>query len=177
MNLKYRRILVGLCATTAVGAAVVLPAVSGADTTSTAAAPAPEVPSAAQLSGLSAAEVTLLNNLSQPKTIVMDPTTGDILSVTANSTATDTSLNPDITHTSGCSGTQACYVTNTVPYANQGFSGDGTSTGSWPRRSGYTSGNWTVEGCWSSSCGPEVGPNSTVTFTSDVTGTSFTIYS
>lgn len=130
---------------------------------------APEVPTQAQLANLTSAEITLLES-GTPVDISLDPTNGDILSV---STAA-----PDISNRGGtCDAGDGCYLTNKVPYANQGFYGSaGTYYGSWPYRSGYTAGNYTVSACWSTNCGPEISPGSKVTFTSDVTGTSFTIY-
>ena len=133
--------------------------------------PTPEVPSAAQTSTLTSAQIQLLNS-GGPIDVVMDPTTGNILSVTSNSVG----FSPDISNHSVCDTGNGCYKTNRVPYADQGFYGSaGTYDGSWPYRSGYSSGNYTVYACWSSACGPDISPGSQISFTSDVTGTSFTI--
>jgi hypothetical protein len=135
-------------------------------------APTSEVPSAAQLAGLSPAELSLLDS-GAPIDVVMDPTTGDIVSVTA----ADDSETPDISNHSICDSGNGCYLTNQTPYADQGFYGSsGTYDGNWPDRSEYTSGNYTVSACWTNGCGVKIGPASHVTLTSDVTGTSFTIY-
>ena len=135
-------------------------------------APTSEVPSPAQLAGLSAAQVSLLDS-GTPINVVMNPTTGDILSVTAaNGVGT-----PDISNHDVCNSGDGCYLTNHPPYADQGFYGSsGTYNGSWPYRSEYTSGNYTVSACWTNGCGPKIGQGSQVTLTSDATGTSFTIY-
>jgi hypothetical protein len=135
-------------------------------------APTSETPSAAQLAGLSAAQVSLLSS-GAAINVVMDPTTGDIVSVNAEGD----SATPDISNHSICDTGDGCYVTNQTPYADEGFYGSsGTYDGNWPDRSEYTSGNYTVSACWTTSCGVKIGPGSHVTFTSDVTGTSFTIY-
>jgi len=135
-------------------------------------APTSEIPSAAQLAGLSAAQVSLLDS-GAPINVVMAPNTGDIVSVTA----ADYTETTDISNHNICDSGNGCYLTNKVPWADQGFYGSsGTYNGNWPYRSGYTSGNHTVSACWTNGCGVEIGPGSEVTFTSDATGTSFTIY-
>ena len=133
---------------------------------------APEVPTAAQMAMLTPAEISLLQSGS-PVDVVLDPSTGDIESVTpASSDVTSAIQNQSI-----CDPGDGCYQTNKVPYANEGFyGGSGTYYGSWPYRSAYSSGNWTVSACWTTRCGLKIAPGSKVTFTSDVTGTSFTIY-
>jgi hypothetical protein len=135
-------------------------------------APIAEVPSASQLATLSQGEVALLNS-GDPIDVVMDPSTGDIDSVAAAAKSAAQISNHDV-----CNSGDGCYATNKVPYADQGFYGTaGTYYGSWAYRSGYSSGNYTVSACWApSSCGVKIGRGSHVTFTSDVTGTSFTIY-
>lgn len=149
-------------------------ALSGLAATSVASSTTAAAPTAAQTATLSAGEVSLLNS-GGPINVVMDPTTGDISSVTA---ATTSGVSEDISNHSVCNTGDGCYETNKTPYADQGFyGGAGTATGSWPDRSGYSSGKWTVSACWSSGCGIEIAPGSSVSFGSDVTGTSFTIYS
>jgi hypothetical protein len=150
-----------------------LTATSGADGQSTPPAATSETPTPAQTADLTPAEITLLNS-GQPINVVMDPTTGDIESVTA---ASGSGAVPAITHRSGiCDSGDGCYKTDQTPYANQGFYGSsGTSTGTWYDRSAYSSGNYTVSACWVSGCGIEIGAGSQVDLTSDVTGTSFTI--
>ncbi len=165
----HRRVLRPiLCAgLIALGTAVEASSVA-ADTPTTAAAP-----TSAQLATLSPSEITLLDS-GQPIDVVMDPTTGDIESVTA---ATSTGARPAISNRSICDSGDGCYSTDRTPYANQGFYGSaGTYSGSWPYRDGYQSGSHTVSACWTTNCGVKISPNSTVSFTSDVTGTSFTIY-
>jgi hypothetical protein len=153
-------------------AVVVAAAATCLATTSDAASPpTAETPTPAQLQSLTPAEVVLLNSGS-PINVLMDPTTGNVLSVTTASSG----ISSDISTHNVCNTGDGCYETNKTPYANQGFYGSaGTSTGSWADRSGYSSGDYTVYGCWTSSCGIEVSPSSSVRFTSDVTGTSFTI--
>jgi hypothetical protein len=153
--------------------AVVVAAAATCLTTSSDAAspPTAETPTPAQLQSLTPAAVTLLNSGS-PINVVMDPTSGDVLSVTAASAG----VRSDISTHNVCDAGNGCYETNKTPYADQGFYGSaGTSTGSWAYRSGYTSGDYTVYGCWASGCGIQISPSSSVSFTSDVTGTSFTI--
>ena len=134
--------------------------------------PTAETPTADQLAGLSQSEVSLLDS-GGAIDVVMDPGTGDIVSVAAAQPGAD----PLISNHNVCNSGDGCYFTNRTPYANQGFYGSaGTYYGSWPYRSGYSSGNYTVSACWTSNCGVKIGPGSRVTFTSDVTGTSFTIY-
>jgi hypothetical protein len=135
-------------------------------------APTREIPSLAQLSALSPAENRLLVS-GTPISVLMDPSTGQILSVT---TAV-TTASPTISNHNVCAAGKGCYETNRTPYADQGFyGGSGSYHGDWLDRSGYTSGAYTVSACWTSGCGVEIGPGSRVTFTSDATGTSFTIY-
>jgi hypothetical protein len=150
----------------ALSLAVLLPAASTAS-----GVPTYSTPTAAQTATLTPDELTLLNS-GQPISVLMDPTTGDILSVTAAGDA-----QPNISHHSVCNTGDGCYKTNDPPYADIGFyGGSGTVNGDWPERSAYWSGKWTVSACWAIQCGPKIGPGSQVTFTSDVTGTSFTIY-
>ncbi len=128
-------------------------------------------PSAAQTATLTPAAIQLLDSGS-PIDVLMDPITGDILSVTGAPAAS-----PAIKQRSGCDIGDGCYFTNMPPLADEGFyGGSGEYTGSWPSRSGYSAGSWTVNACWSGGCGVRIGPGSTVDFTSDVTGTSFTIF-
>jgi hypothetical protein len=135
---------------------------------------APEVPTAAQEATLTPAEVTLLNS-GGAVNVTMDPTTGDILSVSAAVSVSPLVI--DISITDSCPSGYGCYLTDKVPYADEGFHGSaGTEYGTWDYRSGYSSGDYTVSACWSSGCGIEITAGSSVSFTSDVTGTSFTIY-
>jgi hypothetical protein len=108
-----------------------------------------------------------------PVDVLLDPGTGDILSVIAVGSVSA----PDISTRSVCESGDGCYETNRTPYADEGFYGtSGTYYGSWPARSGYSAGRYSVSACWTTSCGPEITAGSKVTFTTDATGTSFTIY-
>lgn len=134
--------------------------------------PTPEVPTAAQLAGLTPAQLSLYQS-GAPVDIVLDPDTGDILSVAP----AETGNTVDISIRAVCDSGDACYKTNKVPYADNGFHGSaGTYTGNWPYRSGYSAGDYSVSACWTTNCGPEITAGSSVVFSSDVTGTSFTIY-
>jgi hypothetical protein len=134
-------------------------------------APTYEAPSPAQLATLSQDEISLLDS-GGPIDVVMDPASGDVLSVTASGSG----ASPDISNHNLCNSGDGCYETNKVPYADEGFYGTaGTYYGSWAYRSGYSSGSYTVSACWTTNCGVKISPGSHVTFTSDVTGTSFTI--
>jgi hypothetical protein len=147
------------------GVTAALPAPTYAD-----APPTYTVPSPAQLAGLTPGELALFTS-GAPQTILMDPTTGDILSVSAAGAL------PAISKHAECDPGNGCYKTNNGNYTDQGFyGGSGTIDGTWHDRSSYSSGNYTVSACWSGGCGVEIGPGSAVTFTSDVTGTSFTIH-
>jgi hypothetical protein len=168
MHPKARVAAALVCALGGGGAVALIPAASSASSAPTAA-----TPMAAQTASLSKTEKTLLAS-NDPKTILMDPLTGDIISVTAGQASGPV---PNISRHSICNTGDGCYFTYHVPYADEGFyGGAGTSYGSWAYRDGYSSGKWTVSACWTSRCGPEIGPNSAVDFTSEVTGTSFTIY-
>lgn len=165
-----------LAALMAVGCAGVVlvpgPAVGATSQTSV------DVPTAAQTATLSTAEKKLLAS-SDPKMIVINPTSGDILSVTMPSTVTVETMSTAISWHGVCEAKNACYFTNKVPYADIGFYGKaGTKYGKWLYRKGYSSGRYTVSACWRGGikCGPRIGPESEVEFTKDVTGSSFTIY-
>jgi hypothetical protein len=161
-----RRLLIATACAGLLSASAALSAASAAGDSSTA-----EDPTPAQLADLSPSEVALLDS-GAPIDVVMDPPTGDIISV-----ATPPSLVPDISNRAVCDNGDGCYLTNKTPYADEGFYGSsGTYYGTWVYRSGYSSGSHTVSACWIGSCGVEISPGSRVTFTSDVTGTSFTIY-
>jgi hypothetical protein len=134
-----------------------------------------DIPTAAQTTTLSATEKTLLAS-SDPKVIVMNPTTGNVLSVT---TPPAQVASPAISLHGVCEAKNACYFTDKTPYADIGFYGNaGTTHGTWLYRKGYSSGRYTVSACWTTGikCGPEIEPDSEVDFTKDVTGSSFTIY-
>lgn len=115
--------------------------------------------------------VDLLSSV--PKTVVLDASTGAVLSVSTRSVA------PLISNRNVCFTGDACYYTGRIPYAHQAFFGSpGTFFGSWPYRSGWFSGNYTTSACWTGACSAfAFGPNTTVSFGGAlVTGTSFTIH-
>lgn len=129
---------------------------------------------------------------STPKEVLIDPNTGTVESVTqlsaseyqallsAAAQASGTSgsgASPDISNHNICTGGDACYYTDHTPYADQGFWGSaGTFNGSWPYRNAFDTGSYTAQACWSSHCTGKWGPNTYISLTSDVTGTSVTIY-
>jgi hypothetical protein len=139
--------------------AVLIPQAAVASSDSGAAATSSQ-PTAGQTATLTPAELTLLDS-SAPQTILMDPETGDILSVSPASASS-----PDIENHGICNTGDGCFFTNEAPYADEGFyDGAGTYHGTWQERSGYSSGKWTASACWTTRCGPKLS-----------TGTSFTIY-
>ncbi|MEU7058122.1 hypothetical protein [Streptomyces sp. NPDC046197] len=110
---------------------------------------------------------------SQPKTVVMDPANGAVLSVSAGI------VRPAISVHNICNSGDGCYYSGRIPYANQGFYGSaGTASGSWPYRSAWDTGGYTASACWVGACSQNrFGPNTYITFNGSlVTGTSFTIY-
>jgi len=119
---------------------------------------------------------------SVPKTVVLDPITGQIISVTAGSIATTSSaITPDISHRNNVCQTTSpvdfCYYGHS-PYANQGFYGSaGTWYNTWYQRYAFETGAYTGHACWNMSiCSQNFGENTYVTFGgSTVTGTSVTI--
>lgn len=109
---------------------------------------------------------------STPKIVVLDATSGNILSV-----STGTSASPLISNDNICYPGDGCYYSGQVPWAHQGFYGSpGTYYGSWPYRSGWHTGRYYASACWVSLCRGPYGPNTTVLFNYLVTGTSFTIH-
>lgn len=145
-------------------------------------APMLTTPSSANASpsATSAGISTVLLESSTPKTIVIDPTTGAILSLTIGVPGDLWSASPDISSGTDCAAGDGCYYTPTVDstYHDRSFYGSpGTFTGSWPRRNAWDSGNYTASVCWVGGCSNTVGPNTYATFGGSlVTGTSFTIY-
>ncbi|MFB7595302.1 hypothetical protein [Streptomyces sp. NPDC056160] len=123
--------------------------------------------------GLSSQEQQLLKS-DTPKTVEIDPATGQILSVEKGST-----FRPAISNHNICNSGDGCYYSGRIPYANQGFYGSaGTFTGNWPYRSGWFTGNYTALACWTAACSQTaLPPNTSATFSGAlVTGTSFRIY-
>jgi hypothetical protein len=112
------------------------------------------------------------------KTVVVDPATGAIISVTAGAHGLP---QPLITEHDTCNGTWVCYESGKVPYANVGFSGSaGTKDGTWDYRDEFATNNYSASACYvsgGSHCTVELGPDTFITFGGDlVTGTSVTIY-
>ncbi|MFF4409817.1 hypothetical protein [Streptomyces sp. NPDC001404] len=111
---------------------------------------------------------------SEQKTVVLDPATGAVLSVSAGRR-----LHPSIGNNNICNSGDGCYYSGQIPYANQGFYGSaGTAYGSWPYRSAWDTGDYTASACWEGACSQNAfGPHTYVNFNGQqVTGTSFTIY-
>jgi len=136
---------------------------SGVAAADTAPAPAP----------LSSQEKALLKS-DAPKTAEIDPTTGEVISLTPGI------VRPTISNHNFCNTNDGCYYSGRVPYAHQGFYGSaGTATGNWPYRSGYYTGQYTARVCWTAACTQSsLPPNTEAYFTGGtlVTGTSFRIY-
>jgi hypothetical protein len=155
--------LITTLASAAVGLGLVAPAMANATRTQTS-------PSSSQ-------QALLMS--STPKTVVLDPATGAVISVTSDASSGPTA-SPDISGGTSCASGDGCYETPTVnaTYHNRSFYGSaGTFTGNWPERNAWDSGDYDASVCWQSSCSPEVGPNTHSTFGgSIVTGTSFRIY-
>ena len=165
MNRRFPRATTSVVLLSGCVAACVAP-IANADS------PTAETPTPAQLATLNQSEVSLLDS-GTAIVVVMDPSSGDILSVAP---ADPVGASPNISNHAICNSGDGCYITNHAPYADEGFYGSaGTYYGSWPYRSAYSSGSHTVSACWISACGPQISPGSKVTFTSDVTGSSFTI--
>jgi hypothetical protein len=133
--------------------------------------------SATSLSSGSALNMRLLNS-SSPKVVVLDPRTGAVLSVKPLKVSKSTGIQPMISNHNFCNASDACYRTNTPPYANQGFYGTaGTYYGSWPYRYGGFSGAYYARFCWTAACSPLLAPNTSFTYGGGTlqTGTSVTI--
>ena len=115
-----------------------------------------------------------------PKTVVLDPSTGTVESVTAGEPAAVVdAVTPAIASSTYCGPGDGCYYTPTVnsTYHDRSFYGTpGTFSGSWPRRDAWQTGNYTASVCWQGGCSQFFGPNTYLTFGGAlVTGTSFTI--
>jgi hypothetical protein len=122
--------------------------------------------------GASAANSSPSALSSTPKEVVINPSTGSVQSITqlsptayqallaaaAQASGASGGASPDISNHNICDTGNACYYTNQVPYADQGFYGTaGTFTGSWPYRNAFDTGNYDAEACWSSHCTGEWG--------------------
>ena len=123
--------------------------------------------------GVAPSNFLLMSN--SAKVVVLNPVNGAVLSVRPLAQAP---VQPLVSNHNFCNSTDACYRTNTPPYANQGFYGTaGTYYGNWPYRNGGYSGQYSARFCWTAACGPTLSPNTTFTFSggATVTGTSVTI--
>lgn len=122
------------------------------------------------------AQWAALATSSTPKQVVLDSATGKVLSVTA----TTSSMTPaTITVHNPCQSGDACWVHNAIPYADFGFAGTGTKTGTWQQRNAMYTHSHSTSVCWAESpnCSPRLGPNSVIAFNSyPVTGTKVTNY-
>jgi hypothetical protein len=132
-------------------------------------------------SGSAAATQAALLESNTPKTVVLNPATGAVVSITVGAAAVPSvAASPAISNGTDCASGNGCYYTPVVnaTYHNRSFSGSaGTVTGNWPQRNAWDSGAYYASACWTSACSPEVGPNTYSTFGgSIVTGTSFTIH-
>lgn len=97
----------------------------------------------------------------ESKTITIDPSNADIISVEAGQSL----VTPLTTSTNVCKTGNMCLFGTGVPNANYGFTGAGTMRGNWPARTKYTSGSWTAKVRFGNGIvSPEVGPNSTNIF-------------
>jgi hypothetical protein len=124
------------------------------------------------LSGLNNRELSLYGSDS-PKTIQIDPETGEVLSVTAGQPLQTRAVK------SNCSGDVACW-NGRPPAASYGFSGSGAS-GAWAHRSSFQTKKYTAVVCWTVNggigpvnCTPEeerAGKNSTLEWGYPVKGT------
>lgn len=117
---------------------------------------------------------------SYPKTVVLNPATGAVVSVTSGEPAIVTSelASPDISNHNYCNSGDGCYYSGKAPYANQGFYGSaGSYHGNWPDRNAWDTGNYTAYACWTGACSESwFGPNTYVTFGGSlVNGTVFGI--
>lgn len=116
-------------------------------------------------SSLSKSEASLLAT-SQPKEVLMDSQTGEIVSVTALP-ADSGGITPSAV-VNPCNTTQPCWKAYTTPYSNLGFTGSGAS-GTWDGRGKFYSMNrnarvtWVLAGV--TKTGVWVPPNTTVSFT------------
>lgn len=118
---------------------------------------------------------TLLQSSGTPLTVKLNPETGAIEAVEAAPPQTLA-----ISKKNTCSTGDVCLRAPRVPYADNGFSGKGTATGSWSPKRIYHTGNWTATVKWlyggKTVTGPKLGPNKTGDVLTEVTMTSVTIH-
>lgn len=132
-------------------------------------------PATGAMSELSSREASLYQS-DKPKTIQIDPATGQVLSVSEGMGFEVQAIK------NNCSGDVACW-NGRPPALNYGFSGSGSS-GSWPHRASFQTKNYTATVCWSYEgttakvCTPEherAGKNSKIEFGQNVTGRSVSL--
>lgn len=114
---------------------------------------------------------------STPKIVTIDALTGAIVSIQSVANA-----QPAITISNPCASEAACWVAARAPYANFGFSGTGTASGTWLERGNFYTHHHSSSVCWtyrgSSPCSPTFGPNTAITFNgATVTGKRVTNHS
>ena len=125
------------------------------------------------------AEYAAVGASSTPKQVTLDAHTGAILSMSLLPRAI---ASPQIDLHTVCQAGDACWWANSVPYPSLGWSGTGTSTGSWPGRQYMRTNSHSTSICWTdgstSPCSPEFGPNTIIgTNQVPVTGTKVVNYS
>lgn len=109
----------------------------------------------------------------RPKTVEVDPATGDVLSVSAGEdrTVTDLPVGSD-----SCTEGDVCLYGVIGSHPGYGFSGAGSVHGSWEDRIGYTSGSYDVEVTLDNGVVIEAfGPNTAVGFFDPQTITDLTL--
>ncbi len=126
------------------------------------------------------AELNAFLQSDEPKTISVQAATGKVVSVTEGIEPEMTTLATTVT--SICNTGNACLVASQVPYANYGFSGVGTKTGSWSNRIQWKTGQYTAKAWYSYNgtsvgWGVKAGPNSVINIDEPVTAIQVTIYS
>lgn len=83
---------------------------------------------------------------SKPKTLTIDKGTGKVVSVKSGLAITFPDVTPLISQDNVCTSSTSCMISGKVPYADQGFSGTGTKTGSWVYRKGFSTGSHRASG-------------------------------
>ncbi len=161
--MKYRIVKLGVIAAAAAAA------LFGVDAASAASAVEPSAAVPAQWAELAVS--------STPKVVVLDASSGAVLSVTPQSKSAALQA---ITVHNPCKSGDACWVHNAIPYADYGFAGTGTKNGTWSQRNKMYTHSHSTSFCWTQSpiCSPRFGPNSVIGFDHyPVTGTRVTNYS
>jgi len=144
-------------------------------------APAAATGGSASAGATAAGELAAFLASDTPKTVVLDPDTGAMITVSLGEPASTSSPPmPEISSGSDCAPGDGCYYTPVLDgtYHDRSFYGSpGTFSGYWPRRNAWETGSYTASACWQGGCSQAYGPNTRLTFNGAlVTGTSFTIY-